>query len=146
LREEQTKEMPFGPGFIPGDPVEIEMGSLRHQMNLKEVLAVFRRSVAERNDESDPPYEITLRGRPEERDLPRPHFFEDSKISRDSKVSRVTLSATVPPDAMPGEYQCQRLEAETFAGRRVPFDPHTEATWRSWRFRVQEEPETPPTF
>ena len=118
----------------------IEMGSLRHQMNLKEVFAVFRRSVAERDDESNPPYEITLRGRPEETDLPRPPFFEDSK------VSRVTLSATVPPDAMPGEYQCQRLEAESFAGRRVPFDPHTEATWRSWRFRVQEEPETPPTF
>jgi hypothetical protein len=145
LREERTEEMGLGPGFMPGDPVGIEVGSFSHQMNLKEVLAVFGRSGAEENA-SDPPHEITLRERPEEKDLPRPYFFEDSEVGGNGKVSRVALSATVPPDAVPGEYRCQRLEAETFAGRRVAFDPRTEATWRSWRFRVQEEPETPPTF
>ena len=124
-REERTREIPLGPAFVPGDVVGIEMGSLRHRADLGEVLAVFGK------DGGYPLHEITLRGRPERRALRRRH------PSTGDGVSRVTLSAVVPADAAPGEYRCRRLEAETHAGKKVPFEPVTEAAWRGWRFRVQ---------
>lgn len=129
LREERTREIPLGPGFVPGDVVGIEMGSLRHQKDLGEVLAVFCKGGA--GAESHPLHEITLRGSPERTPLRHRHS------SAGGRVSRVTLSAVIPADALPGEYQCRRLEAETHEGRRVPFESVTEAAWRSWRFRVR---------
>ena len=122
--EERTREIPLGPAFVPGDIVGIEMGSLRHRTDLREVLAVFG------GDGAYPFREITLRGRPEETSLRR-------HCSERDRISRVTLSAVVPDDAVPGEYRCRRLEARTHSGKRVPFEPITEAAWRSWRFRVQ---------
>lgn len=125
LREERTREIPLGPAFSAGDIVGIEMGSLRHRVDLREVLAVFVRDAGA----AHPSQEITLWGRPE-RVSPR-------RASGGGRVSRVTLSAVVTADAAPGEYRCRRLEATTLAGSRVPFEPVTEAAWRSWRFRVQ---------
>ena len=123
--EERTREIPVGPAFVPGDVVGIEMGSLPHRADLKEVLAVFGREGV--GDDVRSLQEITLRGRPE----------VASRRRHSSGLGRVTLSAVVPADAAPGEYRCWRLEAETHAGRRVPFDPVTESAWRSWRFRVR---------
>ena len=136
--EELTREMPVGPGFVPGDIVGIEMGSLRHRADLEEVLAVFVTRVAGAS-RGRAPREITLRGRLLRRPLRRRHPSEGNRVGAGGEVSRVTLSTVVPTDAMPGEYRCVRLEAETRTGRRVPFDPVTEAAWRGWRFRVQEE-------
>lgn len=127
LREECTREIPLGPGFVSGDVVGIEMGSLRHRTDLREVFAVFCEDGAGNGGYTS--CDITLRGRPQRMSLRR-HSSEASRLSR------VTLSAVVPDDAVPGEYRCQRLEAETHAGERVPFDPVTEAAWRGWRFRV----------
>ena len=123
--EERTREIPVGPAFVQGDVVGIEMGSLRHRADLREVLAVFGRDGV--GDDGSSLHEITLRGRPEVAS-PRRHS---------SGVSRVTLSAVIPADAAPGEYRCCRLEAETHSGRRVPFEPVTESAWRGWRFRVR---------
>lgn len=128
LREECTREIPLGPGFVSGDVVGIEMGSLRHRTDLREVFAVFCEDGA--GNGGYPSRDITLRGRPQRMSLRRRHS------SGASRLSRVTLSAVVPDDAVPGEYRCRRLEAETHAGERVPFDPVTEAAWRGWRFRV----------
>lgn len=125
LTEERTREIPLGPAFVPGDVVGIEMGSLRHRTDLREVLAVFGR------DGVYPSPEITLRGRPEGASLRR------RRSSERDRIGRVTLSGVVPADAVPGEYRCRRLEARTHAGSRVPFEPATEAAWRGWRFRVQ---------
>ena len=124
--EERTREIPVGPAFVPGDIVGIEMGSLRHRAGLRDVLAVFCRDGV--GDDGRSLQEITLQGRPEASSPRRRHS---------SGISRVTLSAVIPADAAPGEYRCRRLEAETDAGRRVPFEPVTESAWRSWRFRVR---------
>jgi hypothetical protein len=110
--------------------VRIEIGFFRHEMNLKKVFAAFE------HEEAHEPFEVTLRGHPEEVEPP----------SQGTKFSRVILSGGVPADAPPGVYRCQRLEAETFGGRRIPFDPSTEETWRNWHFLVREEPATPPSF
>ncbi|CAA9455049.1 MAG: hypothetical protein AVDCRST_MAG25-16 [uncultured Rubrobacteraceae bacterium] len=126
LREERTREIPLGPGFVPGDVVGIEMGALRHRKGLRGVIAVFEKD----GDGGYPPQKIALRGRLERAPLRR-------HPSGDDRISRVTLSAVVPDDAVPGEYRCRRLEAETFEGARVAFEPVTEAAWRGWRFRVQ---------
>jgi len=45
--------------YLPGDSVEFEIGFFRHGMNLKEVLATFEHA-------NDKPFEITLRGHPEQ--------------------------------------------------------------------------------
>ena len=46
-------------GHLPGDSVQIGIGFFRHGMNLKEVLATFEHA-------NDKPFEITLRGHPEQ--------------------------------------------------------------------------------
>ena len=130
--EERTREVLVGPGFVPGDIVGIEMGSLRHDADLEEVFAVFRTGVAEGGGRVR--REITLRGRLLRRAPRRRRSFGNDA---GEELSRATLSAVVPDDAMPGEYRCLRLEAATRAGRRVPFDPVGEAAWQGWRFRVQ---------
>ena len=116
-------------GHLPGDTVQIEIGFFKHEMHLKEVYAAFEHQDHE-------PFEIIVRGLPEEAEPP----------SGGIRFSRVLLRATVPEDAPPGLYRCQRLEAETYTGRRIPFDPSTEKTWGKWQFWVREEPETPPMF
>ena len=131
--EERTREVPVGPAFVPGELIGIEMGSLRHRTGLEEVLAVF-----EKGDTGDEGRigtgSITLRGRL----LPTtPQGRRSPGDRRHDVVSRVTLSAVVPSGAAPGEYRCRRLEAETRAGSRVPFDPIGEAAWQGWRFRVR---------
>lgn len=129
--EERTREVAVGPAFVPGDLIGIEMGSLRHRTGLEEILAVFEMNDPE--DEGRTRGGITLRGRL----LPTPFQRRYSPGDGDDLVSRVTLSAVVPHGAMPGEYRCRRLEAETRAGRRVPFAPVGEDAWRGWRFRVR---------
>jgi hypothetical protein len=99
-------------------------------MNLKEVFAAFE------HEEAHEPFELTLRGSPEEAEPP----------SSGMKFSKVILSAIVPGDAPPGVYRCQRLGVETFGGRRIAFDASTEETWRNWLFLVREEPAAPPSF
>lgn len=116
-------------GHLPGDTVRIEIGFFRHEMHLKEVYAAFEHQDHE-------PFEIMLRGRPEEAEPP----------SGGNKFSRVVLCVLVPSDAPPGLYQCQRLGVVTYGERRIPFDPSTEETWGKWQFWVHEEPETLPTF
>ena len=117
-------------GHLPGDRVRVEIGFFRHEMNLNEVFAAFE------HEEDHEPFEMILKGRPEEVEPP----------SGGTKFSRVILSATVPADAPPGVYRCQRLELETFGGRRIAFDSSTEETWRNWHFLVREEPAAPPYF
>jgi hypothetical protein len=119
-----------GVGHLPGDRVRVEIGFFRHEMNLKEVFAAFE------HEESHEPFEVTLRGHPEEVEPP----------SGGVKFSRVILSAIVPSDAPPGVYRCQRLEVKTFGARRIAFDSSTEETWRNWHFLVREEPAAPPSF
>jgi hypothetical protein len=126
------EDVPIGErpvGHLPGDWVRVEVGFFRHEMNLKEVFAAFEH-------EDHEPFEVTLRGRPEEVEPP----------AGGTKFSRVILTAIVPADAPPGVYHCRRLEAETFGGRRIAFDPSTEETWRKWHFLVREEPSVPPSF
>jgi hypothetical protein len=117
-------------GHLPGDELRVEIGFFRHEMNLKEVFAAFE------HEEYHEPFEVTLRGRPEEAEPP----------SGGTKFAKVILGAVVPADAPPGVYRCRRLEAETFTGRRVAFDPSTEEAWEKWHFLVREEPTTPPSF
>ncbi len=134
--EERTREVLVGPAFVPGDFIGIEMGSLRHRADLEEMFAVF--GMVDAGDEGRVTQNITLRGRL----LPKPflqrRYPGDGQVGEDDVVSRVTLSAVVPYGAMPGEYRCLRLEAETRAGRRAQFAPVGEADWQSWRFRVRE--------
>ena len=125
----RDEERPLSPGLVPGDLARIEVGFFRHEMNLKEVIAFFEH-------EDDAEHVIALRGQPQETDLP----------NGGTKFSGVSLRAIVPTDVAPGIYRFQRLEAETYAGRRVPFDPSTQDRWRRWRFLVREEPDTPPTI
>lgn len=125
--------VPFGErpvGHLPGDRVRVEVGFFRHEMNLREVFAAFE------HEEDHEPFDITLKGRPEEAEPP----------SGATKFSKVVLTAIVPADAPPGVYRCRRLEIETFGGRRIAFDPATEETWSNWHFLVREEPAVPPTF
>lgn len=131
--EERTREVLVGPAFVPGDLIGIEMGSLHHRPGLTEVLAIFE--MDDVRDEGSAPRDIILRGRllP----TPLPHLYPSGDVGGEDLVSRVTLSAVVPPGALPGEYRCQRLEAETRTGRRVPFAPVSEAAWQGWRFRVR---------
>lgn len=131
MREERTREIPLGPGFVSGDVVGIEMGSLRHRADLGEVFAVFGKD----GTGDYPSHEIILRGRPQQT-LPQRTLLRRRHSSRTSMLSRVVLSGVVPNGAAPGEYRCRRLEAETHEGERVQFDPVTEAEWRGWRFRV----------
>ena len=70
--------------------MRIEIGFFRHEMNLKEVVAIFE------HEERHEPFEVTLRGHPEEVEPP----------SVGVKFSRVILSAIVPSDAPPGVYRC----------------------------------------
>jgi len=77
-----------------------------------------------------------LRGRPEEAEPP----------SEGMNFRRVILKTIVPADAQPSEYRCRRLEAKTFGGRRVAFDPSTTQTWRKWHFLVRAEPASPSSF
>jgi hypothetical protein len=95
-----------------------------------------KRGFAAFEHEDHEPFEVTLRGRPEEVEPP----------SGGMKFSRAILSAIVPSDAPPGLYRCQRLEVETCGGRRIAFDSSTEETWRNWPFLVREEPAAPPSF
>ena len=115
---------------MPGDLVRIEVGSFRHEMNLKEVSAIFEREGDEGGDV------IALRGQPKE-------ITPSSEVA---KYSEVSLRATVPADAVSGVYRFKRLEADTYGGRQVPFDTSTQDRWRRWRFLVREEPYTPPTI
>jgi hypothetical protein len=46
-------------GHLPGNAVRMEMGSFRHEMNLREVFAAFE------HEEDHEPFEVTLRGHPE---------------------------------------------------------------------------------
>ena len=135
LRGERTREIPLGPGFVSGDVVGIEMGSLRHRADLREVFAVFDDGPG---DGWYPLHEITLRGRPQRatQQTTQRTLLRRRHSSGAGMLSRVILSGIVPTGAAPGEYRCRRLEAETHTGRRVPFDPVTEAEWRGWRFRV----------
>ena len=128
-RPARDEEIPLGQGFVPGDLARIEVGLFRHEMNLKEVVAVF-------DHEDDAEHAIALRGEPQETDPPAGGL----------KFSGVSLRAIVAADAPPGIYRFRRLEAETYGGRRVPFDPDTQRRWRRWRFLVREEPDTPPTI
>jgi hypothetical protein len=114
-------------GHLPGEEVRVEIGFFRHEMNLQGVFAAFE------HEEDHEPFEVTLRGRPDEAEPP----------SEGTKFSRVILKAIVPADAPPGVYRCRRLEAMTFGGRRVAFDPSTEQTWEKWHFLVREEPASP---
>jgi hypothetical protein len=123
------EETPLGQGFVPGDLARIEVGFFRHEMNLKEVVAIFEH-------EDDAEHAIVLRGEPQETDPP----------SGGTKFSGVSLRATVPAEAAPGVYRFRRLEAETYGGQRVPFDADTQERWRRWRFMVREEPGIPPTI
>jgi len=50
-------------GHLPGDTVQIEIGFFRHEMHLKEVYAAFEHQDHE-------PFEIMLRGLPEEAEPP----------------------------------------------------------------------------
>jgi hypothetical protein len=50
--------------YLPGDQVLVEIGFFRHEMNLKEVVAVFA------HEERHEPFEVTLRGHPEEMEPP----------------------------------------------------------------------------
>ena len=117
-------------GHLPGDRVRVEIGFFRHEMNRKEVFAVFE------HEESHEPFEVALRGRLEEAEPP----------SGGVKFSRGILSAIVPSDAPPGVYRCQRLEVESIGARRIAFDASAEETWRKWHFLVGEEPAAPPSF
>jgi len=121
---------PLGQGFVPGDLARIEVGFFRHEMNLKEVVAVF-----EHEDDGEE-HAIVLRGEPQETEPP----------SGGTKFSGVSLRATVPAETAPGVYRFRRLEAETYGGRRVPFDSGTQERWGRWRFLVRAEPDTPPTI
>ena len=94
--------------------MRVEIGFFRHEMNLNEVFTAFE------HEEDYEPSEITIRGRPEEAEPP----------SEGMKFSRVILKAIIPADAPPVVYRCRRLEAKTFGGRRVAFDPSTKQTWR----------------
>jgi hypothetical protein len=125
----RTEELPLGQGFVPGDLARIEVGFFRHEMNLKEVLTFFEH-------EDDQSHVIELRGQPEEQE----------PSSGGVKCSGVSLCATIPADTLPGVYRFRRLEAITYAGRRVPFDESTQHRWGRWRFLVREEPDTPPTI
>jgi hypothetical protein len=81
--------VPFGErpvGHLPGDQVRVEIGFFRHEMNLKEVFAAFE------HEEDHEPFEVTLRGHPEEAEPP----------SGGMKFSKTILSAIVPSDAPPG--------------------------------------------
>ncbi len=128
-RPGRDEETPLGRGFVPGDLARIEVGVFQHEMNLKEVVAFFEH-------EDDTERAIALRGEPQETDPP----------AAGTKFSGVSLRAIVPADAPPGIYRFRRLEAETYGGRRVPFDPNTQQRWRRWRFLVREEPDTPPSI
>ncbi len=125
----RTEETPLGQGFVPGDVARIEVGLFSHEMNLEEVVAFFEH-------EGDESHVIELRGQPKETEPP----------SGGVKHSGVSLRAIVPADALPGVYRFRRLEAETYGGRRVPFDENTQDRWGRWRFLVREEPDTPPTI
>lgn len=129
------EETPLGQGFVPGDVARIEVGFFRHEMNLEEVLAFFEHEgeTAAKGDES---HVIALRGQPAETESP----------SEGVKYSGVSLRAIVPADAPPGVYRFRQLEAQTYGGRRVPFDKNTQDRWKRWRFLVREEPDTPPTI
>jgi len=116
-------------GYLPGDGVRVEIGFFRHEMNVKEVFAAFEH-------ENHEPFEVTLNGHPEEAEPP----------AGGTKFSRVIFTAIVLADAPPGVYRCQRLEVESFGGRRIAFDPSTEETWKKWHFLVREEPTAPPSF
>ncbi len=120
---------PLGQGFVPGDLARIEVGCFRHEMNLKEVVAIFEH-------EEDAEHAIVVRGEPQETNPP----------SGGTMFSGVSLRATVPAEAAPGVYRFRRLEAETYGGQRVPFDSDTQERWGRWRFLVREEPGTPPTI
>jgi hypothetical protein len=50
-------------GHLPGDRVRVEIGFFRHEMNLKEVFAAFEH-------ENHEPFEVTLKGHPEEVEPP----------------------------------------------------------------------------
>ena len=122
-------------GHLPGDRVRVEIGFFRHEMNPKVVFATFE------HEEDHEPFEVTLKGRPEEAEPP----------SEGTKFSRVVLKeggpqGARPADAPPGVYRCRRLEAETFTGRRIAFDSSTEEAWEKWHFLVREEPAAPPSF
>ncbi len=134
----RSEGSPLGQGLLPGDLARIEVGSFRHEMNLKEVLAFFEHEDDDGTHDGDARRRtvIALCGQPE----------EIAPSSGSVKYSEVSLRATVPADAAPGVYRFQRLEAETYGGRRVPFDASTQERWRRWRFLVMEESDTPPTI
>jgi hypothetical protein len=133
----RSEGSPLGQGLLPGDLARIEVGSFCHEMNLKEVLAFFEHEGYDGAHDGDARrHVIALRGQPK----------EIAPSSGSAKYSEVSLRATVPADAAPGVYRFQRLEAETYGGRRVPFDASTQERWRRWRFLVMEEPDTPPTI
>jgi hypothetical protein len=128
------EETPLGQGFVPGDVARIEVGFFRHEMNLEEVLAFFEHEGEAAMD--DERHVIALRGQPAETEPP----------SGGVKYSRVSLCAIVPADAPSGVYRFRQLEAQTYGGRRVPFDESTQNRWGRWRFLVREEPDAPPTI
>ena len=72
-------------GHLPGDRVRVEIGFFRHEMNPKVVFATFE------HEEDHEPFEVTLKGRPEEAEPP----------SEGAKFSRVVLKALVPPMLRP---------------------------------------------
>ena len=127
----EVEEVPINERHVrhlPGDRVRVEIGFFRHEMNLKEVFAAFE------HEESHEPFEVTLRGHPEEWNL-----------HQGMKFSRVILSTIVL--AIP----CRKIlmpavgGVETFGARRIAFDSSTEETWRNWHFLVREEPAAPPS-
>jgi hypothetical protein len=124
---------------LPGDTVSIVLEQISHEMYLKEVHAIFTEEiplVTLRTANT-----IRLKGPPKEK--------IGHKVNRGAeepalRVSSVELSTQIPSRTTPGEYRCTKLIGITYGGRTVPFDKAEEEVWRSWRFRVSEEPNTSP--
>lgn len=111
--EDQVSEAPSSP-YIPGDEISVDIGHFEHRQHLLYVIAEYANDYNAENV-------IELEGTPETagsvmEPTPSERWFN----------SRVTLSATIREDTLPGRYWFQRIRGRTYGEGWVSFERDAE--------------------
>lgn len=114
--------------YMAGDTIRLEL-TVEHEANLSRLFAAFSH---ERDAMTEVYFETST-------------FLEQTREG-DAKRSRVDLSASVPPETVPGVYTLTRVNVFSASGRLARLREGELAGASGASFEVVEEPQNPPTI